>query len=215
MTSMPPDDRPPYGHFFSNSLSRIRRRAFLKTSVAVPLLAGFDPGRADVATRGIQPALGSAAAGFVFDTAQREAIDQVQMLLFPADGDGPGARDINALTYLEWAMSDRDNIEDGDPEFIIRGIGWLQDFSKDAHGVSFVELDAPRQEQVLQRVAGSEVGENWLALLVYYLIEALLLDPVYGGNAQGVGWRWVEHQPGFPRPPEDRIYRCFQARQEN
>lgn len=181
--------------------------------MATALLAACHPALAGATTGRATPA--PVTADFAFDETRRQVIDQVQMLLFPADGDGPGARDINALAYLEWAMTDRDNIEDGDPEFIARGVDWLQDFSRDAHGVPFVELDAAHQEQVLHRIAGSRAGENWLSLLLYYLTEALLLDPVYGGNPQGIGWRWVEHQPGFPRPPADRTYRHFQALQEH
>jgi gluconate 2-dehydrogenase gamma chain len=45
-----------------------------------------------------------------------------------------------------------------------------------------------------------------LSLLLYYIFEALLSDPVYGGNPGGIGWQWLEHQPGFPRPPADKIY---------
>jgi gluconate 2-dehydrogenase gamma chain len=49
-------------------------------------------------------------------------------------------------------------------------------------------------------------GRAWLSLLLYYIFEALLSDPVYGGNPGEIGWRWLEHQPGFPRPPADKIY---------
>ena len=39
-------------------------------------------------------------------------------------------------------------------------------------------------------------GRAWLSLLLYYIFEALLSDPVYGGNPDGIGWQWLEHQPG-------------------
>jgi gluconate 2-dehydrogenase gamma chain len=37
-------------------------------------------------------------------------------------------------------------------------------------------------------------------------MEALLTDPAYGGNPGGIGWRWLQHVPGYPRPPMDKIY---------
>ena len=47
---------------------------------------------------------------------------------------------------------------------------------------------------------------NWLSLLLTYLLEALLADPVYGGNPGGIGWQWLAHQPGFPTPPADKTW---------
>jgi gluconate 2-dehydrogenase gamma chain len=28
---------------------------------------------------------------------------------------------------------------------------------------------------------------------------------VYGGNPDGIGWRWLGHVPGYPRPPADKV----------
>ena len=41
-----------------------------------------------------------------------------------------------------------------------------------------------------------------------YIFEALLSDPVYGGNPEGIGWRWLGHRPGFPRPNQRNRYRA-------
>jgi gluconate 2-dehydrogenase gamma chain len=61
----------------------------------------------------------------------------------------------------------------------------------------------------LHQIVDSSAGENWLSLLLYYLFESLTLDPVYGGNPDGIGWHWLEHQPGFPRPTKETSYRHF------
>ena len=37
-------------------------------------------------------------------------------------------------------------------------------------------------------------------------MEALLTDPAYGGNPDGIGWRWLGHTPGYPRPSAATIY---------
>jgi len=29
---------------------------------------------------------------------------------------------------------------------------------------------------------------------------------VYGGNPDGIGWKWLEHQPGYPTPPADKSW---------
>ncbi|MBL1140867.1 MAG: gluconate 2-dehydrogenase subunit 3 family protein [Proteobacteria bacterium] len=145
-----------------------------------------------------------------FTNAQRKTLDAVQMQLFPDDGDGPGARDLNAINYLEFAMTDPQNKKDGDPEFLAQGIGWLDDLSKQSHGNSFIKLSDKQQDDILKKIAKSRAGENWLSLLMYYLTEALMLDPVYGGNPEMIGWKWLGHQAGFPRPVAEKTYRDFE-----
>ena len=50
-------------------------------------------------------------------------------------------------------------------------------------------------------------GGRWLRELIHYILEALLSDPVYGGNPGGIGWRWLEHRPGYKRPsPQQRYF---------
>ncbi len=145
-----------------------------------------------------------------FTDAQHKTLDAVQMQLFPDDGDGPSARDLNAVDYLEFAMTDPQNKEDGDQEFIAQGLGWLNDLSKQTQGNRFIKLSNKQQDDILKQIAKSQAGENWLSLLMYYLAEALMLDPVYGGNPEMIGWKWLEHQAGFPRPITDKTYRDFE-----
>jgi gluconate 2-dehydrogenase gamma chain len=39
-----------------------------------------------------------------------------------------------------------------------------------------------------------------LSSLLKYIFEALLTDPIYGGNPNSMGWEWLDHTPGQPRP---------------
>jgi len=146
---------------------------------------------------------------YTFDQHQKETLKGVQMILFPDDGDGPSANDINALSYLEWTLTDPDNDADGDGDFIAKGIGWLDSLSEQTQGDQFIKLKAEQQDKVLQQISQSSAGENWMSLLIYYLMEALLFDPTYGGNPDGIGWTWLKHQPGFPAPDEKTNYRNF------
>lgn len=198
--------------------SAINRRAFLKTSSAMSLFtalaaSGFSladsQSISEVSNEKAFPGDLSTRKNY-FTDAQHKVLDAVQMQLFPDDGNGPGARELNAMTYLEWAMTDQKNIEDGDPEFIAKGIGWLDDLSEQTQGDRFIKLLDKQQDKVLKQIAKSQAGENWLSLLMYYLAEALMLDPVYGGNPEMIGWKWLEHQAGFPRPVAGKTYRDFQ-----
>ena len=123
----------------------------------------------------------------------------VQDHLFPAEPGAPGAREIHALAYLQWVLGDPRG-DRTEQRFLLKGVDWLEDLSRQRQRASFVDLDPIRREQVLREVADSEKGDNWLATLMLYLCEALLTDPVYGGNPDGIGWTWLQHQPGFPRP---------------
>lgn len=142
----------------------------------------------------------------LFSKQQRHALRAVQQHLFPSEADSPGAADINATAYLETAIT-APGIDPDTRNTIVNGIGRLQDASRERFDVLFNSLDYEQREQLLRYLADeTRWGRAWLSLLLYYLFEALLSDPVYGGNPGEIGWRWLQHQPGFPRPPPDKIY---------
>jgi len=129
----------------------------------------------------------------------------VQQQMFPAGDDVPGAADIQAIVYLRNTL--KDPAADGeDREFIFKGVGWLNDLTQETNGKPFIGLGEAQRETMLRKIEQSEAGQNWLSLLLTYLLDALLADPVYGGNPGGIGWQWLQHQPGFPRPPADKTW---------
>ena len=193
------DTCPPWAHGIS-------RRQFLQTSAALTVLGQLAPFKPAVAKTEQEPV---SPPPTPFSKQQKATLDAVQMQLFPDDGDGPSAHDLNALRYLEWALTDPDNRDDGDPEFIIKGIGWLEDLSQTTFGQRFSTLSHSQQQRLLSRTANSEAGGNWMSLLIYYLLEALLLDPLYGGNPNQIGWKWLGHQGGFPRPTAGHEFRKY------
>ena len=142
----------------------------------------------------------------LFSRQQRQALRAVQEHLFPSEADSPGAVDINASAYLETAIT-APGIDPDTRNTIVNGIGRLQDASRERFDVPFNSLNHEQREQLLRYLADkTRWGRAWLSLLMYYLFEALLSDPVYGGNPGEIGWKWLRHQPGFPRPPADKTY---------
>ena len=133
-------------------------------------------------------------------------IAAVQENLFPAEPDSPGANDINAASYLK-NLIEEPRFDRDERAFILNGPTWLNELAHDEHAKPFTQLTVAQQEQLLQRIAHSNAGENWLSLLLLYIFEALLSSPVYGGNPDGIGWRWLEHNPGFPQPTPANTYR--------
>ena len=129
----------------------------------------------------------------------------VQAQLFPADGNGPSADDVHATLYLKFVLEAVDTDKD-DKKFILDGIKWLNDLTDELFGKPFTALNYTEQDKALKKIAGSNAGERWLSHILLYIMEALLTDPVYGGNPQGIGWQWLAHQPGFPQPSKDKRY---------
>ncbi len=129
----------------------------------------------------------------------------VQQHLFPATDDSPGANDINATLYLNNTLNTPD-MEFEDKKFILNGVNWLNGISNKLKRKDFRLLNQKNREIVLRKIEQSNAGQNWLATLLLYIFEALLTDPVYGGNPNGIGWIWLQHQPGFPQPSKNKKY---------
>lgn len=131
-------------------------------------------------------------------------LSAVQQHLFPKDT-SIGALDIRALDYLRLAMDTPDSDKE-EKNLIHNGVGWLNDLSKQTYKQTFIQLGKQEKEKILRRIEASRAGERWLSKILTYLLEALLTDPIYGGNPNGIGWKWLQHQPGFPRPTKNKKY---------
>ncbi|OQX72667.1 MAG: hypothetical protein B6D59_07815 [Campylobacteraceae bacterium 4484_4] len=138
------------------------------------------------------------ATGFsFFGFGKREdpwgVIEAVQNHLFPKSGEFPSAEMFGATRYLKMNIS-HPTFDPDDREFLPEGAKRLE------REYGFLKRSSAEREKVLQRWKESVYGERWLATLVYYSLEAMLADPIYGGNRLESGWRSLHHRPGEPRP---------------
>ncbi len=177
----------------------LARRQFLKSSAALSglsLLAAISP--QIYAEEAQTPAHGK------FELAPAEIRDfaLLQLHLLPNDGNGPDAGQINATVYLSHVVSD-ESIDPVDRRFIKRGLAWMRATAQEQLNAEFFKLDDAQRESVLRQLEQSSRGESWLSVVIAYTLEALLSDPIYGGNPKEIGWRWLEHQAGFPRPSSE------------
>ena len=132
-------------------------------------------------------------------------IAAVQNHLFPSDPEAPGAVEINALTYLHDYLSNP-STDPPEAEFILSGVHLLQAFAQKNYHKSFIDLSIEQREILLREFEQQTDGKRWLVTILNYVLESLLTDPVYGGNPDGIGWKWLEHRAGEPRPPADKRY---------
>jgi gluconate 2-dehydrogenase gamma chain len=177
----------------------VKRRDFLKAGS----LAAFSPGVPLARTDRVVGL--PERSGQTFSQAQWAIIAAVQDHLLPSEPDAPGSREVNATAYLDRTLAD----PKFDPDvkgLILKGIGWLEEISEEQEGLRFLQLEPARREDLLRKIAGTRAGERWLSNLITYCLEAMLADPLYGGNPGGIGWMWLEHDPGRPRPTPDKIY---------
>lgn len=177
---------------------RISRRRFLSAAAAGTALAILPLSSCSSDTEHKEPP-------FRFSSLQKQTLAAVQEHLLPHEENSPGAIDINAADYLEMVL----NQPGFDPEirdFIIDGLNRLMRFSAEKQQPRFENMNGTEQEETLTLVQDLSWGQTWTSLLLLYVFEALLSDPVYGGNPDGIGWAWLEHIPGLPRPAKSTRY---------
>lgn len=178
-------------------LAKTSRRNLLKSAAGATAIAAL-PAR--TFTR-------SAQSKMLNDITQEPwlTLDATLNHLFPASPSGPSAKDIQALPYL-YNVVNIQPTEQTEIDFIKKGVGWLNGYSESQLNKKFIELNNNETENMLRAISRSQAGENWLSTLISYIFEAMLLPPSYGGNPEGIGWQWLQHQAGFPLPPIGKRY---------
>jgi len=132
--------------------------------------------------------------------AQWDVITLIQEHLLPSEPDSPGAKDINALSYFQSVLTSPRH-DPANRTFLLQGLNEIETRAQKTWQRHFSELDHRQRESLLRDYEKTRDGRTWLRMLLDYLMEALLTDPIYGGNPNGIGWQWLQHTPGFPRPP--------------
>ncbi len=132
-------------------------------------------------------------------------LDTVLNHLLPSSSTGPGAKELRASLYLYHVVNEQ-TVDEEEKAFILKGVGWLNGYSESQLSKKFTTLTFEEKEATLRGISGSQAGNNWLNTLINYLYEAMLSPPSYGGNPDGIGWQWLEHQAGFPLPPVGKRY---------
>ncbi len=141
----------------------------------------------------------------VFSEMQLKSLQIIQQILFPDDGNGPGAVELKADSYLEWVLLDK-RMDADDKKYIYDGFKWVDETAIEDFNKKFLYLNSNQQKQLIKNISQTDWGESWLSEILTYIIEALLADPQYGGNINGIGWQWLHHYPGYPRPVTKLLY---------
>lgn len=121
--------------------------------------------------------------------------------LFPISKLGPGAKELHISSYLSFVLKD-ERIAKDEREYFLQGALWLEESAFEEYGKSFLNLSIFEKEKLFQAVCLKSWGENFIYTSLTYIFEALLSAPVYGSNTDEIGWKWLDHAPGFPQPEQ-------------
>ncbi len=127
----------------------------------------------------------------------QETIKVLQNDLFPK------AKELGVSTsgYISIILH-HSRVSDEDKLFIKNGVKWLNEEAVKMHKATYVKLLSTQREEVLKKIVQTQWGESFMYNMNSYLFEAMLGDPIYGGNNKEAGWKWLEFTGGQPRPKE-------------
>lgn len=126
-------------------------------------------------------------------------------VLFPKEGFGPSAMDVNADTYILWVLNDL-NIDSRENKYMVDKLNKFSSKIFSIEGERFSNLSYSKQKDLVNDLVKFKWADVFFSRLLTLLFEALLLHPLYNVNSNEVGWKWLMHQPGFPLPKEELSY---------
>ena len=121
-----------------------------------------------------------------------------------ADQDGYVTSQLNVIGYFKGVLNDQ-HIDIESRHYLINGARWLDESADEDYSKDFVALSADEKEILLKKISMLRWGDNWLYKMMGYYFEVVFSDPIYDGNVNGAGWKWLAFEPGFPRPNEVAI----------
>jgi gluconate 2-dehydrogenase gamma chain len=155
-----------------------------------------------------------------FNDAQARTITAMAERIFPKDSVGPGATDAHVINYIDgrlagaWGMGARTYRQGPYLQPADSGHGFQlamtpRDIYKDAlaaldaytnakYAKPFDNLSTQQQDDTLHALDGGTVdtftivpAATFFAMFRANVVEGLFADPLYGGNFNMIGWRWI------------------------
>ena len=129
----------------------------------------------------------SAAPASALSAAEAATLAAVCARIIPTDASGPGAAEARASAYIDRALAGW--LAPAREEYTA-GLATVESAARAAGGKRFADLAAAEQDAVLTSIAET----SFFALVRAHTIQGTFCDPVYGGNANFVGWDMI----GYP-----------------
>lgn len=141
----------------------------------------------------------AADEGRLLTDAEWATMEAVQETLWPAGPGIPGAKEVHATYVLDAALR-HPAVPPIEREWLRGWIPTLHELARARGATSFEALDPAGREAVLVAFREKDEGAGWIRLVLGYTLEAVLGDPVHGGNPGEIGWRSMGYAPCDIRP---------------
>jgi gluconate 2-dehydrogenase gamma chain len=143
-------------------------------------------------------------SGRVLDKEQWAALEAACARIIPSEKGEPGAAEAAVVNYIDGqlSLSHFKFIQ----KIFFAGLRKMDLLAKQLGSSGFAALSVEKQDQVLRRLErGVQLSrrrnsKRFFRLLLTFTIEGFLCDPVYGGNRELAGWRFIGFTPRPPRP---------------
>jgi gluconate 2-dehydrogenase gamma chain len=144
----------------------------------------------------------------IFKPLEMENIHCLHNIIVPADGNGPSAADVESANYFAWMLVQPLYVENSKTYFIDNWIK-ISDLCKETYQVEIKDLTPNQQQAFMLTLTESGWTRSFISKMTSVIFEAMLFDPIYGFNPNGIGWEWLEVTPGQPRANEQTKYPEF------
>ncbi len=123
-------------------------------------------------------------------------LEAVLEILFPKTNTMPSSKEFLAIKYLKEVTS-HNTFDKEDKKLLFQGsLDFYDAFPK------FLVSNKKEKEDFVKRANRSSYGQEWINILIYYGIESMLSDPIYGGNKDEIAWKSLNHETGKPQPKQ-------------
>ncbi|MDX1350577.1 MAG: gluconate 2-dehydrogenase subunit 3 family protein [Putridiphycobacter sp.] len=182
---------------------QINRRRFIKGMVAAGIVSkiGF-------LTACSEHSVKIEGKHYFFSDEEVKTLEVLLELIFPDNGNGPSIKEINALPHIIWTMQD-EFYGYNTYELIKSSLHNLKELTDNNYKAKYTVLDVAMQSKIIEDISQLKWGDKFLSSLATYIFEAMAIDPQYNVNLDGVGWKWLDHMAGQPKPTPNQLYPQF------
>jgi gluconate 2-dehydrogenase gamma chain len=171
-------------------LEHVSRREWLKqaTLAGVSIVALPELGRVLAIRRALAAGESLGAQSQTLSVTELATLDAACARLVPTDDLGPGAKEAQAAIYIDRALK---GALASSREDYARGLADLDSRAQAKSAKPFAQLPATDQDAVLTEIERTP----FFAMLRSHTLQGMFCDPIYGGNANFVGWDLIAY-PG-------------------
>jgi gluconate 2-dehydrogenase gamma chain len=185
----------------------LSRRRLIGWAATLPLVSACRSRKEPAAGTGDAGEAGARmAAGRVLGPREWKTIDAIVQRILPSD-DGPGAREAGVIAFIDRQLASPP-LSPLAP-VVVELAKQIELHAQKAHGRAYTELSAADQDAMVAKLSRAELSLSLPERPLYdalhsLTLEGFLSDPNHGGNADQVGWKYVDfaeptlREPGAP-----------------